>query len=138
MTSSFIRSDDLGRLLLRVTIGGLLIFHGVSKLIHGIGWLPGLLAQHGVPEVVAYGVYVGEIVAPVLIILGWKSRLAAWIVVFNMAMAVWLAHPKDLGALKPSGGWGVELDGLFFFGALAIAFLGSGSYSVSKGVGALD
>ena len=138
MASSFIRSEDLGKLILRANIGGLLLFHGVSKLLHGIGWLPGLLAQHGIPGFVAYGVYLGEIVSPLLVLFGWKSRLGAVVIIVNMAMAVWLAHPADIGVLKPSGGWGVELDALFFLGACAVALFGSGTYSVSRGSGALD
>jgi putative oxidoreductase len=37
---------------------------------------------------------------------------------------------KDLGALNKQGGWALELQGMFLFGALAVAFLGAGRFSV--------
>ena len=61
---------DLGRLVLRVSLGALLLFHGVFKLQHGVGWIAGLLQAHNVPGLVAYGAYIGEVLAPALVIIG--------------------------------------------------------------------
>ncbi len=125
--------DDTGKLLLRLTIGGLLLFHGVSKLQHGIAWMPPMLAQIGLPGFIAYGVYVGEVIAPILIIVGWKTRLASLVVAFNMLFAIWLASKDKIFTLNQGGGWTIELEALFFFGAIALCFMGAGKYSISKG-----
>ena len=38
-------NSDLGKLLLRISIGGLMIFHGVSKLLHGHDFIQGMLTS---------------------------------------------------------------------------------------------
>jgi putative oxidoreductase len=124
------RSDDTGKLILRLALGILILLHGVSKVSSGVGFVANMLAGHGLPSALAYLVYVGEIVAPVLLIIGLYTRPAAWIVVINMLVAIWLVHMKDLGTIGKSGGWALELQGMYLFGALAVAFLGAGRFSL--------
>lgn len=123
-------SLSIGKLLLRVMIGGLLLFHGIDKLSHGIGFIEKLIAMQGLPSYVAYSVYVGEVVAPILLLLGWYSRVWGAIIAFNMAVAIYLVHSKSLFALGDHGAWAIELPLLFMLSALAIAFLGSGKYAL--------
>ena len=125
------RSDDTGKLILRLAIGGLLLLHGISKLINGIDWLVGMVEGKGLPGVLAYGVYVGEVIAPILLILGFRTRIAALIVVGNMLVAIVTSHAAEIMTLGKSGGWGIELPALFLVGALAIFFLGAGRYAAS-------
>jgi len=125
-------STDTGKLILRLTIGILLLLHGISKLSHGIDGLAGMLAGKGLPGVLAYGVYIGEVLAPLLLIIGFRTRMAAVLVVINMLVAIFTAHAADIFTLGQSGGWGIELQSLFLFGALAIFFLGAGRYAVSN------
>jgi putative oxidoreductase len=125
-------NQDFGKLILRLTIGGLMLFHGIDKLIHGVSGITGLLQQHGYPGFLAYGVYVGEIVAPIMILFGWRTRLGAVLYAVNMAVATMLVHSDDLNQLNQNGGWAVELQALFFFGAIAILFLGAGKFSFSN------
>ncbi|MBE1851196.1 DoxX family protein, partial [Escherichia coli] len=68
---------DTGLLLLRLTFGILMLFHGVAKIEHGVNWIVSILQAVGLPGFIAYGVYIGEVVAPVLIILGIFTRPAA-------------------------------------------------------------
>jgi putative oxidoreductase len=126
-----IRSDDTGKLVLRLALGILILLHGINKLSAGVGGIEGMLTAHGLPGALAYLVYIGEIVAPVLMIVGIYTRPAAWITVINMLVAIWLVHLKDIGNLGKSGGWALELQGLFLFAALAVAFLGAGRFSVA-------
>ncbi len=35
--------DDLGKLLLRLAVGGLMLFHGLHKLFGGVGFISGML-----------------------------------------------------------------------------------------------
>ena len=81
--------DDAGKLLLRLAVGGLMLFHGIGKLLTGAAGIKGLLASFGLPEFIAYGTYFGEIVAPVFIILGILTRPSALLVSFTMVVA-WL------------------------------------------------
>jgi putative oxidoreductase len=122
--------EDLGRLILRLAVGGLLLLHGIAKITHGIGFLYPMLEAKGLPSIVAYGVYVGEVVAPLLVILGILTRVGGVLIFLNMAMAIFLRHMGDLGSLSESGGWAVELPVLYMLGGLAIFFLGAGKYSV--------
>lgn len=56
-------NHDFGKLILRVCVGGLMLFHGIFKLQYGIDGVTGLLESRGLPTFMAYGVYVGEILA---------------------------------------------------------------------------
>jgi putative oxidoreductase len=125
--------DDFGRLILRVAVGGLLLLHGVHKLLNGIGPIKAMVAAHNIPDAVAYGVYLGEIVGPVLVILGVFSRIGAALIVVDMIVAIALARMSELMSLNPMGGYSLELEGLYLFGALAVLFIGAGRYSISSG-----
>src|SRR4051812_25206885 len=83
--------DDIGKLILRLTVAGLMIFHGIAKLKGGIGWMAGMLTSHHLPVALGYGVYVAEVVAPILLIVGVFTRPAAAVIAFDMFMAIVLA-----------------------------------------------
>lgn len=124
------RSDDLGKLVLRVALGVLILLHGIAKLGKGVDGIGSMLAGQGLPAILAYGVYLGEIVAPALIIIGLFTRPAAWVIAINMVVAIWLVHMKQLGVLTDNGGWALELQGMFLFAAVAVGFLGGGRIGV--------
>jgi putative oxidoreductase len=130
--------EDWGKLLLRLTVGVLLILHGIFKLRNGIGWMSGPLGAFGLPTFIGYGVYVGEVVAPLLLIVGKWTRLAGLVIAFNMFAAVLLARRDAIAKLNQGGGWDIELEMLYLLGGVAIFFLGSGKYALSKGVGRWD
>lgn len=130
--------DDLGRLLLRLAVGGLMLFHGVAKLQHGVGGVATMLARKGLPGFIAYGALVGEVVAPLLVIAGLFTRPAAAVIAFNMLVATWLVHLGDAGRLATTGGWRLELQALYLLGAVAIALLGAGRLSARRGRGRWD
>ena len=129
------RSDDTGKLVLRLALGILILLHGVAKISSGVSGVGGMLASHGLPSALAYLVYIGEIVAPVLLIIGLYTRPAAWIVAINMVVAIWLVHMKDLLVIGKNGGWALELQGMFLVGAIAVALLGAGRFSVGGSSG---
>jgi putative oxidoreductase len=124
--------DDIAKLLLRLTLGALMLFHGVSKITGGIAWLPRMLEAQGMPGWFAYGVYIGEVLAPALVILGWYSRVGAGVIAVNMVFAVLLAHRADLLKLNQGGGWALELQAFFFVTALALAIMGPGRYAINR------
>ncbi len=127
--------DDLGKLILRLALGVFILFHGVAKLMSGPGMIAGIVTKAGLPEYLAYGVYAGEVIAPLLVIFGFWTRLGALVIAINMIVAVWLVHMGDLTAISKTGGWALELQGMFLFGALAVALLGAGRFSVGGAAG---
>jgi len=127
----------IGKLTLRCTIGGLMLFHGIAKLTDGVGAIADMLASSGLPTFLAYGVYVGEVLAPLLLILGLWTRISAIIIAFNMVMAIVLGHAGELWTLNQFGGWAIEVQALYLFGALSVALLGPGRISAGKSTGIL-
>jgi putative oxidoreductase len=123
--------NDLGKLVLRLALGILILLHGIAKLRGGIGPIEGLVASAGLPAFVAWGVYVGEVLAPLLVIAGWYAVAGAAIIAVNMLFAIGLAHSAELLALGASGGWALELQGLYLATAVAVALLGPGRYSAN-------
>lgn len=121
-----------GKLLLRLTFGVLMLFHGVAKIQHGTSWIAASLQAQGIPGFVAYGVYIGEIVTPILIILGLFTRPAAFIYAVNLLVAVLMVGTGKFFTLTQVGAWGLENEAMYFLGGIAIMLLGSGRYSVTK------
>jgi putative oxidoreductase len=122
--------EDQGKLVLRVILAILLLFHGVSKLTGGIAFITGMLQKAGLPGALGYLVYIGEVVAPLMILFGVFTRAAALVVVINMIVALLLVHTKQFFTLSETGGWALELQGLYLGAAVAVALLGAGRYSI--------
>jgi putative oxidoreductase len=124
---------DAGLLVLRLALGTLVLFHGVFKLTHGVAWIAGPLHGAGLPAWLSYGVYVGEVLAPALVILGLWARPAALAIAFDMFMAIFLARRGDVAKINPAGGgWAIELELMFLLAAVAIALAGSGRYGLGR------
>lgn len=112
-----------GFLILRWAVAGLMLLHGISKLLHGFDAIEVRLAGVGLPAFIAYGALIGEVVAPLLVLANRLVVPAALVMAFNMVVAVALAHTSQFLTLSKSGGWALELQALYFFGSLAIALL---------------
>jgi len=124
-------NDSVGKLILRLALGALILLHGIAKLTGGIDGISGMVVKAGLPAFLAYGVYVGEVLAPIAVLLGWYSRVGAAIIAINMVFAIALAHGAELFALGQTGGWALELQGMFLFAAIAIALFGPGRFSIN-------
>ena len=125
-----LQNSEIAKLLLRLTLGSLLLFHGIHKLIHGIGGVKSMLHSAGLPELLAYGVYVGELIAPIFVILGLYARIASVVVGINMLMAMFLAYGFSFSLAK-YGGLAMESPLIFFVMSLLVVLLGSGRYAVN-------
>jgi putative oxidoreductase len=124
--------DDFGKLILRLTLGILVLLHGIAKLKGGIGFLTPMVTGLGLPPWMAYGVYVGEVLAPVMIILGLFTRTGAFIIFVNMIFAVVLVHRPELFTMGKQGGYALELQAMFAFTALALVFMSPGRYAITR------
>lgn len=125
-------NDDAGKLILRLALGLMLLLHGISKITGGVGGITGMLQGVGLPSYLAFGVYVGEVLAPLLVVIGFYARVGAAVIVINMLVAIGLAHRQDLFALGEHGGWALELQGFFLFTALALALMGPGRFGINR------
>ena len=123
--------DDIGKLIFRVGFGVLFLMHGINKVIHGIDGIESMVVNAGLPAEIAYGVFVGEVLAPILIIVGWHARIGAVLTAITMAFAFTLAHSHELFELTAHGGWQLELQGMFLLASIAIALSGPGRISIN-------
>lgn len=121
-----LNTNDVGKFVLRLALGLMVLFHGIAKLTHGVDFIVAALEAHHLPGFIAYGVYLGEILAPLMLIFGVHARIGAGLIIINMLFAFWLVHLGQIFALNDQGGWAPELQGMFLFSAVAIALFGSG------------
>lgn len=130
--------NDIALLILRITIGGNLFLHGLHKVINGIGTggeeptgLVAMTMDAGLPAFMAYGVYLGEVVAPLALILGVVTRVASLTIAGTMVMAIYIAHMSDIFTLlERTGAWSIELASIYLLTSVALAMLGAGRFSV--------
>jgi len=125
-------SDDLGKLVLRFSVGGIVLLHGIAKLRHGIDAIAGMVAGIGLPAGFAYAVYLGEVLGPLLLIIGFYARIGAVLIVANMIVAIALVHRHEILLLGDQGGWAIELQALMLLGAVASALLGPGRWALNQ------
>ncbi|HJW57130.1 MAG TPA: DoxX family protein [Burkholderiaceae bacterium] len=124
-------SEDFGKLILRATLAAMILFHGVSKVLGGVGFITEMVTKVGMPPALGYLVYIGEVIAPLLVLFGVWTRLAALVIAINMVVAVLLVHTTQFFTLSQTGGWALELQAMFLAAALTVALLGAGRYSVA-------
>jgi len=122
---------ESAKLLLRLSLGVLILFHGIYKVIHGLDGVKAMLSNAQLPEILAYGVYLGELIAPIFIILGLYARVASLVLAFNMLVAIFLAYGFTFSLAK-YGGVSFESPLIFFIMSIVVALLGSGKYGVNN------
>lgn len=127
------RNLDLGLMIFRLTLGILMFMHGFHKVIYGVDGIKGMLIEMGLPGFLAYGVHLGETVAALLMIVGYRTRLASLVFTAVMVVAFLMAHTDPVFALGKSGAWLHEGIALFLFGGLGLIFTGGGKYALSSG-----
>jgi hypothetical protein len=88
---------------------GSILMHGTAKLTGGIDFVSQSVAAAGLPAFIAYGVYVGEVVAPLLVIAGFYSRIGAAVIGINMLFAIGLVHGAEFFTRNQTGGLALEL-----------------------------
>ncbi len=129
---------DAALLILRLTLGILTVLHGINKLPSPPGFIVDMLTKANLPAALGWGVFVGEIIGPVLIIIGVWTRLGALFIAINMLVALALVHSGDLFHLGKQGGYALELQAFFLFSAVALMFSGAGRYSVGGRFGPMN
>jgi putative oxidoreductase len=122
--------DDLGKLILRLVLGIFLLTHGLTKISNGVGTTVSTYSQNfGIPEFLMYGVFIGEVLAPILIIIGLFARLGGLLGVINMLFAFGFVHFAQIGTFKGFV-WQWELQGFFLFTSVVVTLIGAGRHSL--------
>jgi putative oxidoreductase len=129
MTQSNVSRINAGLLVLRLVAGAIMIAHGAQKVFQfGIGNVAAGFVKMGVPAPSLMGPFISilELAAPIAIILGLLTRLAALGLAFDMLGAILLVHMKN-GFFNPMG---MEFP-LALLGMYAVlAITGAGDYSL--------
>ncbi|MCC9044452.1 DoxX family protein [Myroides sp. M-43] len=126
------KNQDVGLLVMRIGIGFPMLLYGLGKLFNGISFIQGILVDRGLPAFFGYGVYVGEVVAPILLLLGYRTRLASLVFAINCITAMLLVQSADVFSLNDNGGWKVELLGIYALVAVGLFFTGAGRLAISS------
>lgn len=108
--------------VLTIGLGVLILFHGVHKILNGVDFITPLLEAYSIPyaEYLAYGVYIGEVIAPLLLISGYYIRVAGGVIVLNMLVAIFLVHQNEIFTLTEHGSWSLEIPMLYLVIGLAL------------------
>jgi putative oxidoreductase len=123
---------DFAKLILRFAVGGLMLLHGIHKLIYGFAGIKAMLITAGLPDWLWIGVVIGEIVAPILLIIGVWTKISSLMVFFTMLFAMYLAFGWSSFSITDTGGLKAELNLLYAISALAITFIGHGKFALQK------
>ncbi len=118
--------NNLALAVLRVSFSGILLTHGIPKismLFENPGAFPDPIGIGSTVTLIL--AILTEVVAPILIIIGFKTKIAAITVVATMAAAAFVVHAQDSFGVK-------EKALLFMFGFIVIALAGAGKYSVDR------
>tara|TARA_B100000949_G_scaffold77149_3_gene68725 strand:- start:26 stop:403 length:378 start_codon:yes stop_codon:yes gene_type:complete len=119
-------SYNLGLLLMRVGFGALMLTHGIPKLLKMLSGDFSFGDPIGIGETATLILAVlCEVLFPLLVIIGFKTRLSAIPVIITMAVAAFIVHAADPFGTK-------EMAILYLIGFTAIALLGAGKYSVDR------
>ena len=109
--------------ILGFSLGFLLLFHGIDKLSNGVGFIEQMLKGVGIPyaQYFSYTVFIGELIAPVLLIIDRYVKVAGGLIAVNMLVAIILAHKDTIFTLSEHGGWSIELQLLYLVAGLTLA-----------------
>jgi putative oxidoreductase len=123
---------DIAKLILRLSLGILVLLHGIAKMRGGVAPIEQMLQGMNLPGFFAYGVFLGEVVGPALVIIGFYTRIGAGLIAVNMVFAVMLAHRGQIFELGGTGGYALELQMMYLLTAIAVALIGAGSISLKS------
>jgi putative oxidoreductase len=122
--------SDLSYPLIRIVVGGCLIYHGWAKVQAGITPIAASMAKNGFVPGIAFG-YAAiflETVGAVCIMLGLFTRFFAAAIAIEMALITFVVQmPNGFGRMELPFMWGLVM--------FAIALRGGGPYSLDRKIG---
>ncbi|MGC1631548.1 MAG: DoxX family protein [Gelidibacter sp.] len=116
--------NDFALAILRIGFSGAMLTHGIPKVIMLFNNPSGFSDPIGIGGTASLILAVlGEFIAPILVLIGFKTRIAAIPIIITMAVASFVVHANDDFASK-------EKAILYLIGFIAIAVAGAGKYAV--------
>jgi len=117
---------DIGLAFFRIAISAMMLTHGLPKFQKLISGDFQFVDPFGIGETPSlFLAVIGEFICPILIIIGFKSRLAAIPVAITMAVAAFITHGAD--------DFGTKEKALFYLVAfVTVSLLGPGKFGVDK------
>lgn len=127
------KNVDLGLLILRLGLGICLFMHGFGKILHGVSGVKSILVGAGLPSFLSYFAYLGEILAPIMIAVGFYSRAGAALVFASSIIILYSFFGfSNLLELNSVNGFKAELIYLYIAMSICIIFSGSGKYAIKQ------
>ena len=124
-------NSQLGTTLLRVTLGVILLAHGLLKVfVFTIPGTVGFFESLGLPAIAAYLTILGEIAGGIGLILGVYARLAAALSIPILLGAAWTHFGNGWVFSNEGGGW--EFPALLAILAIIVAIQGAGAYALGN------
>ena len=120
------RLQPLGLLVMRLALGAVMIAHGWQKIAGHMQGITGLLGHLGIPTWMAYLVVAAEFGGGILVVVGLATRIAAFAIFVDMAVAIAKVHLKN--GLTGQGGF--EFPMMLAATAFALIFFGAGPMSL--------
>jgi uncharacterized membrane protein YphA (DoxX/SURF4 family) len=118
-------NPDAGLLLIRLGLAAVFIVHGLMKFNYMDGTIS-FFATLGLPAFMAWFVAALETLGGIAMLIGYKARVAGYLLAAVMAVAIILVK-GDAGFVG-----GYEFDLMLLLAALGIALSGAGRYAVEK------
>ena len=120
------KNIDLGLLILRVGVSGLMLTHGLPKLLNLLQGNFEFSDPIGLGSTISFIlIVIAEAICPVLILVGIKTRIATIPPIIAMAVAAFMVHGADPIATK-------EKALLYLIGFLSIGLMGAGKLSLDR------
>ena len=117
---------DIGLALLRIAAAGLMLTHGIPKLQKMLAGDFSFVDPIGIGETPSlFLTIIGEVICPVLLIIGFKTRWAAVPAAITMFVAAFVMHGADAIDVK-------EKALLFLIVFVTIIFTGPGKISIDR------
>lgn len=129
--SASVNRVDAGVALLRITMGSLLLSHGLLKVL--VFTVPGTVAYFeglGLPPIAAYLTMFGELVGGSALLLGLYTRLAAPLTLPLLLGAVWAHSGNGWVFSNQGGGW--EFPAFLAVMAAVLSITGGGAFALRR------
>ncbi|WP_421698867.1 DoxX family protein [Ancylobacter sp.] len=123
------RSAPYGAFVLRVALGLMWVTHALLKyVVFTIPGFAGFLGSLGLPEALAWPVFLAELIGGVLIITGIYARHVALLLIPVMAGAMSVHIPNGWLFSAAGGGW--EYPGFLIVASFALWLIGDGAFAL--------
>ncbi|MBS1209634.1 MAG: doxX-like family protein [Proteobacteria bacterium] len=120
-----------GAFVLRITLGVMFLAHAAQKIfVFTVPGTVGFFASLGLPAIVAYFTIAAETLGGVALLLGFRTRIVASVLVLVLAGATWAHLGNGWSFTSPKGGWEYPL--FLTLSALAQALLGAGHFAFGR------